>query len=92
MTRPLDLSVLRPVEENDAWIRAVVVGENRSHRMQVVHNRGFDPAGFHEIGAGDRPVRFLRDSVSRRQFMKRPAFLLGSDVELNRKGQPDFGR
>jgi hypothetical protein len=23
--------------------------------------------------------------------MKRPAFLLGSDVALNRKGQPDFG-
>ena len=91
-SRSFDLSVLRPVEEDDAWIRAMVVGKDRSHRVQIVHNGGIDPACFDEIGAGNRPVRFVWHGVSRRQFVKGPAFLLGSDVALNRKGQPDFGR
>ena len=58
-SRSLDLSVLRPVEENDAWIRAMVVGKDRSHRVQIVHNGGVDAACFHQIGAGNRPVRFV---------------------------------
>ena len=88
----LDLSVLGSVEENDAWIWEMVVGEDRSHSMQVIHNDGVDPACFDEIDARNRPVRFFRHSVSRRQFVKWPAFLLGSDVPLNRKRRPDFGR
>jgi SIR2-like protein len=91
-SRSFDLSVLRPVKEDNAWIRAMVVCKDRSHRVQIVHNGGIDSACFHEIGAGNRPVRFVWHSVSRRQFVKGPAFLLGSDVALNRKGQPDFGR
>ena len=69
-SRSFDLSVLRPVEDNDAWIRTVVVGEDRSHRVQIVHNGGVDPACFDEIGAGNRPVRFVGHGVSRRQFVK----------------------
>ena len=76
-SRSFDFSVLGPVEENDAWIRAVVVGEDRSHRVQIVHNGGIDPACFDQIGAGNRPVRFAWNSVSRRQFVKGLAFLFG---------------
>jgi hypothetical protein len=90
--RSLDLSELRPVEENDAWIGTVVVGEDRSHRVQIIYNGGVDPACFDEIGAGNRPVRFVWNGISRRQFVKGLAFLFGSDVALARKGQPDFGR
>ena len=50
------------------------------------------PRVFDEIGAGNRPIRFVWHGVSRRQFVKGLAFLFGSDVALNRKGQPDFGR
>jgi hypothetical protein len=83
--------VLRLVEENDTRIWAMVVGEDRSHRVQIVHNGGIDPACFDEIGAGKRPVRFVWHGVSRRQFVKGPGFPKGPDVTLNRKGQPDFG-
>ena len=82
--------MLRPVEEDNAWIWAMVVGKDRSHRVQIVHNGGIDSACFDEIGAGNRPVRFVCNGLSRRQFVKGPALLLGWDVALNRKGQPDF--
>ena len=71
-------SMLGPVEENDARIRAVLVGEDRSHRVQVVDEGRIDAARFDEISAGNRPVRLARNGVSRRQFVKRRAFLLGA--------------
>ncbi|MGB7837155.1 MAG: hypothetical protein WBL40_03475 [Terrimicrobiaceae bacterium] len=89
-SRSLDLSVLRPVEEDNAWIWAVIVGKDRSHRVQIVHNGGIDSAYFDQIVTGNRPVRFVWHGVSRRQFVKGPALLLRWDVALNRKGQPDF--
>ena len=41
-SRSLDLSMLCPVEENDARIRAVAIGETYL-RVQIVYDGGFDP-------------------------------------------------
>jgi excisionase family DNA binding protein len=90
-SRSLDLAMLRPVEKNDARIWAMIVGKDRSDRLQIVHGSGIDPACFDKIGAGNRPLRLARNSVSRREFVKGPAVLLRSDVTHNRKGQSDFG-
>ena len=38
----LDLSVRVAMKENNAWIWPVIVGVNRSHRVQLVHDGGID--------------------------------------------------
>jgi hypothetical protein len=90
-SRALDFSVLGPVEENDARIGAVLVGENDSHRLQVVRDGGVDAARFDQIRAGNRPALFVRRRVARRQFMKGLASLFGTKAMPNGQEQANFG-
>ena len=58
------------VKENQAWIRGMVIGENRSRLVKLVHEVSRNLALLDQVGASDRPFRFITRGVDSGQFLE----------------------
>ena len=65
-----------PMEEDDAWIRAVIVGKDRASLVEFVHDDRLYFSNFDKVVAGYRPVAGAGNRILRGQFFKGPAVVL----------------